>query len=479
MNFCEKKSAKNDSDVFRTSTTSFGHHAAYHYPLVEKQLMKSTPTIFTLTLMVTLTAPMLRAQERRDRFKQWDKNNDGKLTFDELPEPMRETVAKFDSDGDGKFTRDEFTAFSRNRTRSPRPENPTPTYDGEPTELPVARNGTSRFEEDDRATQKYSDLLPEDLKDKVIVKAKVYFGDKELQYVNAFLLKSDEPTPVILTYHGGGWAKGMPTSNAAFRDGSEFINYLRAGMSWVDVGYSLTGAAYSRATRTKDPAHWPVQGRDAVAGVQLVRHMAEQWNVDPDRIAITGVSAGGHLAMWVAFSDDQADPDSDDPLRRQSSRVACVICMGAPVDFRWFDIPTLAESEDSVVAGREEGLSHKDLATCLLGLFGCTAEEFDKTEASKRNIDDANLLNKIDEDDPPALLVFQRKDPSVPTYPKHLTNPHSYWNGVALQRRFSEVGIELDYKGGADWATKFNFLKQHLGLEGTAEPNARRRRVQQ
>ncbi len=64
-----------------------------------------------------------------------------------------------------------------------------------------------------------------------------------------------------------------------------------------------------------------------------MRHNAAKWNIDPKRIGVTGGSAGGHLSLWVALHDDVADAKSEDPIKRESSRVACAVSFAGPTDW--------------------------------------------------------------------------------------------------------------------------------------------------
>ncbi|QDT43747.1 Acetylxylan esterase precursor [Gimesia alba] len=59
---------------------------------------------------------------------------------------------------------------------------------------------------------------------------------------------------------------------------------------------------------------------DAQQAIRTVRANAKQWNIDPHKVGIMGFSAGGHLASTAATHFDAGDPQSDDPVRRQSSR---------------------------------------------------------------------------------------------------------------------------------------------------------------
>jgi acetyl esterase/lipase len=70
--------------------------------------------------------------------------------------------------------------------------------------------------------------------------------------------------------------------------------------------------------------------RDAQRAIRLVRYHASEWGVRPDRIAILGFSAGGHLAGLAGTHFDAGSRANRDPVERESCRPdAMVLCYGA------------------------------------------------------------------------------------------------------------------------------------------------------
>jgi acetyl esterase/lipase len=75
------------------------------------------------------------------------------------------------------------------------------------------------------------------------------------------------------------------------------------------------------------PHRHPEPLHDAQRAIRTVRHNATAWNIRPDRIAILGFSAGGHLASTAGTIHDPGDRASDDPIQQFSSRPdALVLC---------------------------------------------------------------------------------------------------------------------------------------------------------
>ncbi|MFN9957315.1 MAG: alpha/beta hydrolase, partial [bacterium] len=82
---------------------------------------------------------------------------------------------------------------------------------------------------------------------------------------------------------------------------------------------------------TADGVIPPVRGplHDAARALQFVRSKADEWNIDKTRIAASGSSAGACTSLWLAFHPDLADPNSRDPIARESTRLLCAAVSGA------------------------------------------------------------------------------------------------------------------------------------------------------
>ena len=68
------------------------------------------------------------------------------------------------------------------------------------------------------------------------------------------------------------------------------------------------------------PYRFPVPLLDAQRAIRLVRSRAAEWNVLPEKVAVLGFSAGGHLAGMCGTHFDAGDPAAADPVERQSCR---------------------------------------------------------------------------------------------------------------------------------------------------------------
>lgn len=109
--------------------------------------------------------------------------------------------------------------------------------------------------------------------------------------VDLYVPYNKEPGPTMLYIHGGGWQTGSKEQYVLW-----YLPYLQLGMRVVAVEYRLSGRA---------PA--PAAVEDARCAFLWLAKNGAQYGVDPNRIVITGGSAGGHLALMTAFLDDSMD----------------------------------------------------------------------------------------------------------------------------------------------------------------------------
>ncbi len=192
--------------------------------------------------------------------------------------------------------------------------------------------------------------------------------------------KSNQPLPVIAFIHGGGWVNGDRLGYAA-----QAIQFARTGdYAAVTVGYRLTGEA-----------SWPAQIHDCKAAIRWIRAHARELNLDPDKIAAWGSSAGGHLSSLLGTSGDVAALEGElGPHTGVSSRVQCVVNLCGPEDF------TLALMFDT----QGQPIWQDDAVSGLLG--GPAPDR--PTEARA-----ASPVTHVSKDDPPFLTFHGTADQRV------------------------------------------------------------------
>ena len=122
-------------------------------------------------------------------------------------------------------------------------------------------------------------------------------------------------SPAVVIIHGGGWRKGDKGREREFVTGTTLA---QAGYVAVSINYEL-GAA----------KRWPTNLYDCKNAVRWLRVNAERLQIDPEKIGVIGGSAGGHLALMVAYTAGDPELSPKEPYPGISDRVsACVDMYG-------------------------------------------------------------------------------------------------------------------------------------------------------
>lgn len=120
------------------------------------------------------------------------------------------------------------------------------------------------------------------------------------------LFRASGNNPAVIILPGGAYV-GL----AATLEGCQVADWFTSrGIKAFILQYRLSSHKYLL----------PVPLLDARRAVQLVRARAAVFQIDPNRIVLVGFSAGGHLAALASVQPIQANPASDDPVERFSSR---------------------------------------------------------------------------------------------------------------------------------------------------------------
>jgi len=148
--------------------------------------------------------------------------------------------------------------------------------------------------------------------------------------------------------------------------------------------------------------------------------------------------------MYLAFHEDLADPDSPDPIARQSTRLTCIAVSNGQCSYD----PRFAEQ---IGIPRPNFEQHE----FFLPFYGITVDEIDTPRAYKL-YGAAAPITYLSQDAPPAWLSYRHPDADVDeNTPLGLIVHHPKF-GIALKKRMDELGIEcvVQYLDG-------NLLRSH------------------
>jgi acetyl esterase/lipase len=252
-------------------------------------------------------------------------------------------------------------------------------------------------------------------------RADVSYGSHPNNKLDLWLAKSDRPTPLVVFIHGGGFVGGDKSSASAAA-----IKLCRdAGVSFASINYRFrTEAAINTVLR------------DSARAIQFLRYKAGEYNFDKSRVATFGGSAGAGTSLWLAFHEDLADPKSEDPVLRESTRLVAAASSAGQATYdilRWRD-----------VLGSDEAMRFYPEDTWP-AFYGLTTLDEVRGPRGKELRADVDMLGLITADDPPVWLGASDRHDALEN--KGDTN-HSPKHSEALKKRCDEIGVPCVLKIG-------------------------------
>ena len=197
----------------------------------------------------------------------------------------------------------------------------------------------------------------------------------------------DGPVPVLMYIHGGGW-----------RGGSKESSVLRL-LPWLEKGWAVVNVQYRLAEVSLAPA----AVEDCLCALRWVIQNADTYNIDADRVVVTGNSAGGHLALTTGMIPASAGLDRECPGPEELS-VAAII--------NWYGITNVGDLLD--------GENMKTYAVTWMGSMP------NRLEIAAR----VSPLSYVRAGLPPILSIHGDADPTVP-----------YQHGVRLHEELAKAGV--------------------------------------
>jgi len=258
------------------------------------------------------------------------------------------------------------------------------------------------FLESMRTEQHPERSMPEVSDDVEVTLEKVYGIDNGRELMcDVFTpgVQPSQPRPAIVFLHGGSWLSGGP-SQFHFHSGYLASKY---GFFAISVDYRLSGEA-----------QFPAALQDSKCAVRWVRSQAEEQNIDPNRVCVSGGSAGGHLTSMIATTAGIEDYEGSGGNDGFSSHGDLTIPINGEFDM-W----------DLVEKG--------SLIDAMVQFIGGTSEKMPE------KYDELSSVQRVTHETPPALLLHGTEDRCV-------SHEQSIAYAKALKAKGVHAEVEL-YEG--------------------------------
>lgn len=241
----------------------------------------------------------------------------------------------------------------------------------------------------------------------------VSYGPHDANVLDIWIAEGQGPRPLHVYIHGGGWIGGDK-----FKKGDPQNAWLKKGISYAAINYRHTPVASLPA-----PVH------DAARAIQFLRSKASEWNIDKDRICLSGGSAGACTSMWLLCHEDLADPDAADPVLRESTRVSGAAVAGGQTSIDpkqiepWLGPNVLKHNMINMAVGE------KTIAGAL-----------ENYEDHKALYLEFSSFNHVSKDDPPLFMSYSG-DMTLPSKDAGHGIHHPVY-GIKMKEKADRVGME-------------------------------------
>lgn len=270
----------------------------------------------------------------------------------------------------------------------------------------------------------------------------VRYGPHQRNLLDFWQAESKQPTPLLVSIHGGGFLVGNKgVSQQLLRE-------------CLDAGISVAAISYRYSSQAIAPAPF----LDGARAIQFLRHKAKEWHIDPKRVAATGGSAGAGISLWLAFHDDMADAQGDDPVLRESTRLSCAAVFDGQTSYDPRMIRNMFPGKDVFKIDP------------LRQLFGVDLNQLDDLPAEKYKLfEEVSAMPHLTKDDPPVLLSYA--SPIDAEVTNGNIGIHHPLFGKILKERMDALGIPCELYagnkriGGGTPMKTIDFLKQYLEVK--------------
>ncbi|MFW2390025.1 MAG: alpha/beta hydrolase [Polyangiales bacterium] len=301
--------------------------------------------------------------------------------------------------------------------------------------------------------------------------APVELGDIEAEYFEAvsygpydenlfdiYIPESEEPTPLLLYIHGGGFTGGSRDTTG---HEERVLSFLTEGVAYASIDYRLL--------ESPDPDGVLKSLTDSTRALQFIRYHHEQLNIDPRNVILMGGSAGAGTSLWIGFNDDMADPGNEDPVLRQPTRVTALIAIATQATYdigKWKTVVFEEYNLDLLELADALGL-----AQALLDFYGITEVDDFESEVILEYRAEVDMLSLMDANDPP-FYVQNDLAPAGPQAPPITVNLafHHANHALVLAAQADEIGLEnVAYMEALEIADpsgedSLDFALRHFGL---------------
>lgn len=203
----------------------------------------------------------------------------------------------------------------------------------------------------------------------------------------------------VIFISGSGWTRDLDYDATPLKESGQEALYA---VPLAEAGYTVFGLNHRASPRFRHPSHL----KDAQRAVRFIRHHAEEYGVQPERLGAMGGSSGGHIVSLLGVLDGDGNPVDPSAINRESAKVQVVVARAAPTDL--------------------------SLSSGISPLLGFRLPGRAGSEEHRRMVE-ASPITYVSPDDPPFLLIHGDADETV-----------SYRNSEVMHSALVDAGVRAE-----------------------------------
>lgn len=271
-----------------------------------------------------------------------------------------------------------------------------------------------------------------------------YANVSERNTYDFFKPNQEAPSSLVIMIHGGGFVAGDKNNYYDSYKYRQLINYLlEQNIAVATINYRFidplahSGILYSL--------------EDVKLVLQHLRYFSNVFHFDTEKVLLYGGSAGGAAAMWIGFQEDMADKTSNDPIKKESTRVQGIVALNVQANYdivKWHTtvFSDFKKAEFDATSIQQIVKKHRLLAT-----YGI--EKIEELDAPKTQayIQKTNMLEMLSANAPEFYLQTEDFENEIPTtlselyhHPQHVNTIYKKAENVGAKGIYNCPAIHLN-----------------------------------
>ena len=256
----------------------------------------------------------------------------------------------------------------------------------------------------------------------------ISYGTDEKNAFDFFAPTSDQATPLLIYIHGGGFTGG--DKRAIYNDQAFINSLLDKGIAFATINYRLLGENETEGVIKSL--------NDSKTALQFIRYYASSFNIDKNKVALMGGSAGAGTSLWIGLNNELADPNASDDIMKESTRVQAIIATNTQSTYDVLAWDTAVFSEYQNQGMNDDFIMGMAGESTFLTFYGLSSLEQLNTPETDQYRQKVDMLSSMTSDDPEIYVNNRGPYLFPPSYGSVLHHP---LHAKALMDKASKAGI--------------------------------------